>query len=258
MTEPTNEMTAEKAAALRAPFTLIGKLPRIVCPRCSEARGRVCSEHRKTRCAECDNNITERHIHIDYVGHGATTDRLLQVDPLWSWEPLAFDPTGMPAFVYDAGGKDPVAFWIRLTICGVTRLGVGTCLPGQNDAEKVLIGDALRNAAMRFGVALDLWIKGHAEDDERTTATSERRSNGRQGPPPSDPSQTVPAAPKAKVDQIIAALGTLDEHTIGEVKAWVFQQGLPDHPKQLTEPQADEVIAHLATIAPGEKAESDG
>ena len=29
---------------------------------------------------------------------------------------------------------------------------------------KVLIGDALRNAAMRFGVALDLWAKGDRAD----------------------------------------------------------------------------------------------
>jgi hypothetical protein len=27
-----------------------------------------------------------------------------------------------------------------------------------------LISDAIRNAAMRFGVALDLWIKGDSED----------------------------------------------------------------------------------------------
>ena len=34
--------------------------------------------------------------------------------------------------------------------------------------EKEVIGDALRNAAMRFGAALDLWHKGqlHADEDE--------------------------------------------------------------------------------------------
>ncbi len=32
---------------------------------------------------------------------------------------------------------------------------------------KVCIGDAIRNAAMRFGVALDLWIRGDGEDEKQ-------------------------------------------------------------------------------------------
>src|SRR6185312_4603857 len=59
--------------------------------------------------------------------------------------------------------------WIKLTVCGVTRYGYGSA-DGKSggDAMKEMIGDALRNAAMRFGAALDLWHKGdlHAEDDE--------------------------------------------------------------------------------------------
>lgn len=93
---------------------------------------------------------------LDYVGHGAVTDRLLSVDPEWNWEPLALDEHGLPAL--DAAGN----LWIKLTVGGVTRLGVG-----DGPTMKVLIGDALRNAAMRFGVALDLWVRGHAEDDEK-------------------------------------------------------------------------------------------
>ena len=49
--------------------------------------------------------------------------------------------------------------WIRLTVCGVTRLGVGTCNAEAFDVEKQLVGDAIRNAAMRYGVALDMWSK---------------------------------------------------------------------------------------------------
>jgi hypothetical protein len=85
---------------------------------------------------------------LDYVGHAAVTDRLLTVDPEWSWEPLALGPDGLPAF--DRSGN----LWIKLTICGVTRLGVG-----DGKSPKECIGDAIRNAAMRFGVALDLWAK---------------------------------------------------------------------------------------------------
>ena len=85
---------------------------------------------------------------LDYVGHAATTDRLLAVDPEWSWEPFALDEHGLPAL--DEEGN----LWIRLTVCGVTRPGVGD---GKTAKER--IGDAIRNAAMRFGVALDLWAK---------------------------------------------------------------------------------------------------
>ena len=133
--EPTGNITllpdaSEGLAKLREPFppSLIGHLPR--------------------------GNTT-----LDYCGHGAVTSRLLDVDPEWNWEPLALDEEGLPLFVRDGDGN-PVGFWIKLTVLGITRLGFGSTNAGQDDAEKVLIGDALRNAAMRFGVALDLWIKG--------------------------------------------------------------------------------------------------
>lgn len=90
---------------------------------------------------------------LDYVGHAAVTQRLLEVDPAWTWEPMCIDQGQVR--LDDKGG-----LWIRLTVCGVTRPGYGD---GGNskggDAVKVAIGDAIRNAAMRFGVALDLWAK---------------------------------------------------------------------------------------------------
>ena len=48
-----------------------------------------------------------------------------------------------------------------MTVCGMTRLGYGDAggRKGPN-AIKEAIGDALRNAGMRFGAALDLWAKG--------------------------------------------------------------------------------------------------
>jgi hypothetical protein len=100
-------------------------------------------------------------VHLDYVGHAVTTNRLLDVDPAWYWEPLTFDEHGLPKLDQNGG------LWIRLTILGVTRLGYGDAQGKTGgDAMKERIGDALRNAAMRFGVALDLWSKAdlHAED----------------------------------------------------------------------------------------------
>lgn len=93
---------------------------------------------------------------LSYIGHAALTDRLLQADPDWTWEPVA-DPASIGLPMAGAG----VEMWIRLTIDGTTRYGYGDA-PGKKggDAIKEAIGDALRNAAMRFGVALDLWHKG--------------------------------------------------------------------------------------------------
>lgn len=98
---------------------------------------------------------------LAYVGHAALTNRLLDTDQEWSWEPLALDDRGLPAIDEDGG------LWIRLTVCGVTRLGYGDA--GQKkggDAMKERIGDALRNAAMRFGAALDLWHKGELHQEQ--------------------------------------------------------------------------------------------
>jgi len=100
-------------------------------------------------------------LHLSYVGHAALTDRLLECDENWTWEPLALGPDGLPLLDRDGG------MWIRLTVCGVTRLGYGDAQGKTGpDATKERIGDALRNAAMRFGAALDLWHKGDLHGPE--------------------------------------------------------------------------------------------
>lgn len=115
-------------------------------------------------------------ITLDFVGHGFLTARLLDVDPLWSWEPVSWGEDGLP--VFDANG----GLWIRLTVCGVTRLGYGDAGGKQGPtAVKEAIGDALRNAGMRFGVALDLWCKGDPDapppPDPRTVEANEARGD---------------------------------------------------------------------------------
>jgi len=93
--------------------------------------------------------------HLDYVGHAALTKRLLEADLRWTWEPMGVDANGSP--ILDANG----GLWIRLTVDGVSRPGYGDSQgkTGPN-AVKEAIGDALRNAGMRFGAALELWHKG--------------------------------------------------------------------------------------------------
>ena len=119
-------MTPEQAAALRAPFApeQIGKLPK--------------------------GGTT-----LDYVGHAAVTDRLLSVDREWCWE-----PDRMPDGRWDVGtvGTETVLTG-TLTVCGVSRPCVGIASTKSFELHKQLQSDAIRNGAMRFGVALDLWSK---------------------------------------------------------------------------------------------------
>ncbi len=114
----------------------------------------IWAELRKPFDPKAVGKLPRGNVQLDYVGHAAVTDRLLSVDPLWSWEPLAYDEHGLPA--YDGGD----GLWIKLTIGGVTRLGWG-----DGNTPKERIGDAIRNAAMRFGVALDLWSKDELESN---------------------------------------------------------------------------------------------
>jgi hypothetical protein len=196
MTEPT--MTPEAATALRKPFPpeSVGKLP----------KGGVM---------------------LDYVGHAAVTDRLLTVDPDWTWEPFAIGPDGLPA--PDREGN----LWIRLTVCGVTRIGVGD---GKNAKER--IGDALRNAAMRFGVALDLWAKENLVEfaqaaqahhhDERPT-----------------PNLDVPmhAKTRAKMFALFAEVGVPEDQQLAGINAITHKEY--DSRGALTQADAQAVIAVL-------------
>lgn len=149
MSAPT-DLPATGLAQLRAPFpdNQVNALPK---PYQKDAA--------KGNCRECGGYHGLPAVHLAYVGHAALTDRFLDVDPEWAWEPVAFASDGLPAFDKNGG------LWIRLTLCGVTRLGYGDAQgkSGPN-AVKEAIGDALRNAGMRFGAALDLWHKGDLHD----------------------------------------------------------------------------------------------
>lgn len=175
-TEETKPLTG--LALLRAPFEphQISKLPKPTRWQTDELRS---NKSTGIKCEVCNGWHHRDVIHLDYVGHAALTDRLLDCDPEWNWEPVATMPDGSPAFDRNGG------MWINLTVCGITRLGYGDA-PGKKDgnAVKEVIGDALRNAAMRFGAALKLWHKGelHVDDlDEEPTprdnGNSQQRGN---------------------------------------------------------------------------------
>lgn len=149
------ESPTDPLAKLREPFPAnqISKLPKETKTQIDQ-RKQDCQKW-GINCKVCGGWHHKNAVHLDYVGHAALTDRLLDTDRAWFWEPLSFTPDGLPAFDRNGG------LWIKLTICGVTRMGYGSA-DGKagGDAIKEIIGDALRNAAMRFGAALDLWHKG--------------------------------------------------------------------------------------------------
>ena len=157
MTKEKKKTKLSGLALLRSPFpdNQISKLARRGCTK------EQWNDAKKATCTICATyHSTAYAIHLDYVGHAALTDRLLECDPEWKWEPFAKDEKGLPSFSKDG-------LWINLTVCGVTRMGFGSA-DGKigGDAVKEIIGDALRNAAMRFGAALDLWHKGELHVDE--------------------------------------------------------------------------------------------
>lgn len=98
---------------------------------------------------------------LDFVGHADVTKMLIEIDPMWTWEPVAFDVDGLPAYRVE-NGMAHMAGW--LVINGVRRLGVGSVMHNKPDLLKELASDFIRNAAMRFGVCLSLWTKQEWED----------------------------------------------------------------------------------------------
>jgi hypothetical protein len=197
-------------ALLRAPFPAhqISKLPKETKKQREE---REANRAMGVSCKVCGGWHHKNAVHLDYVGHAALTDRLLDCDPLWSWEPAAFRD-GLPAFDGTGG------LWIKLTVCGVSRLGYGHAAakpqmdPGSR--EKEVIGDALRNAAMRFGAALDLWHKGDLHAPTEANDSAEEPGN----PTPNNAADPVTTL-ASRADAFIGALNATI--TPGDLdKAW--------------------------------------
>lgn len=162
-------------ALLREPFPAnqISKLPKPTKKQTDDVRADFT---KGIRCQICGAWHHKDVVHLDYVGHAALTDRLLECDIEWNWEPVAVTPQGTPDIDKNGG------MWIKLTVCGVTRLGYGHA-DGKagGDAIKEVIGDAMRNAAMRFGAALDLWHKGDLHGEEVTEEKPPEKPASRNG-----------------------------------------------------------------------------
>lgn len=142
---------------------VVAYLPRVTCKECSDKR---CQRHERRKCEGCGAFISTAHIHLDYVGHADVRRTLTEIDPAWTWEPLALDGDGLP-FVKVRSGT--ATLWGRLTLGGKAQLCAGTCEDRKADRDKELIGDLIRNGAMAHNVYGSLWSKAerHTElDDE--------------------------------------------------------------------------------------------
>ena len=144
-------------------------------------------------------------VYLDYVGHADITKILIEVDPLWNWEPVAWEH-GRPAITE----RDGIAtLWVRLTLLGKSMLGCGSVSASKEDLDKELIGDALRNAAMRFGIALALWSNAEwAETDHKPSVETVTRKYVETSPAP----QRIPApanSPFGPTDKQLALIKRL-------------------------------------------------
>ena len=169
----------------------------------------------------------------DYVGHADITLILAEIDPEYDYG-WAMHADGRP--IIDHVGNRLV-LWGWVTLHGVTRRGVGTCGDKKQEPEKELIGDLLRNCAMRFGIATRLWSKAEqqSEDGDHRYAKPEQVPDL----PP------VPDDIRDRVNRVWLDRAKLSDEQKEAIKAMFAQAGvepskrdLGEHPEFLAELEA--------------------
>ncbi len=133
---------------------------------------------------------------LDFVGHADVTKMLIEICPDWTWEPVAFDNDGLPAYRVE-NGMAHMAGW--MTIHGVRRLGIGSVQASKPDLLKELVSDFIRNAAMRFGVCLALWTKQEWETEE--VAGKPQTNSKPAHPRATKPAEVSPVTAEPEVDK---------------------------------------------------------
>ena len=127
--------------------------------------------------------------------------------------------TGAPLLINNGS-----TLWIKLTVLGVTRIGVGTVEGGKFEVEKQLIGDAIRNAAMRFGVALDLWSKEDLSRPEESTHEAQQSDQSPSTVPINGEDTAtesgLPIAAAETLAKVREAIGGLFQGERLELKEW--------------------------------------
>jgi len=142
---------------------------------------------------------------LDFVGHADICRILITIDPLWSWEPIEWDG-GKPAMYIE---NDMLTMWGRLTVLGKSVIGVGTVKASAIEASKQVVGDYLRNSAMRLGISLSLWTKSEWSELDHTPAPAKRTTgaNAKPAAPPAEPHQLISKTQITQFTQACAKAG---------------------------------------------------
>ena len=179
-------------------------------------------ENPKGRCDVCRGYHGLPAVHLDYMGHADVTEALIDADPFWNWRPAAIDHnTGGPVIVREK----MATMWGYLTVLGVERMCVGTADGGKEEYAKELIGDLLRNGAMRFGIGLRLWSKADHLDatgdaDNELAATTGVTDRSQPTEPPAQRSRSDRADDaRAQVAGEALAAGAAGDRAPGEGRA---------------------------------------
>jgi hypothetical protein len=113
--------------------------------------------------------------------------------------------------------------WGELTILGQARLGVGSVRADKQELDKELVGDFLRNAAMRFGICLSLWTKQEWEDlggKPSSVASSKGRfTTPITATPLAEPVDTDAPLTQEQIEAFNAACGKAELSPVGIYKA---------------------------------------
>jgi len=207
-------------------------------------------------------------INLAYVSHAEITRILIEIDPMWNWQPAAWID-GKPA-IQESNGM--ATMWGSLTLLGKTLIGVGSVRADKPDYEKELVGDFLRNAAMRFGICLALWSKQDWETakpanqpkpiTEVEASKSAHPSASRQKTSPQNaigdetkpnPASTPPVSPPKigsvisdKQKGLISALGK--EVADGNIAPIIVELFNKSNLNTLTTREASDLIKHLMNL----------
>jgi hypothetical protein len=176
--------------------------------------------------------IPRNGINLAYVSHADITKILIEIDPNWNWQPVAWT-NGRPAVNVENG---TATMWATLTLLGKSLLGVGSVRADKQDLDKELIGDFLRNASMRFGIALSLWSKQDWSDNTTIVYTSE-------------PKRATTNHPAAKVDdreitpdEVAEIFGGVVEAVITPIKSSTTSASISEKQKGLISKLAKEKV----------------
>jgi len=167
---------------------------------------------------------------IDYVEWHTVADLLDQVCPEWSHQVSHIQQIG-----------DLVAVTASITIRGVTRQGIGTGSAYEEKGIKKAEHDALKRAAVKFGIARDLYRR---EDDMNSASDGEETSTSQKSFPSEPVAKTM--ADLVTPKQLVAIRAIAHAQRVNAEAECVKLMGC--RPEELTRRAASAFIDHLKSI----------